>query len=372
MALISRAERNKLFLRVRHILGYPINPFELKDEMLATYLDMSIEDYSSYVNEWLIEQQWVSLEGLDTQSADFLNAFSTKENTYMRSFTYAYSRQVGQGTDLPDGKRWELQRDFITTSANTQVYTIPAGREVNEVLWETPPAIDQGLVDPFALSNFVSSNFGFNYLGRPAQYIQPTYSLLLSAQDRRMKERLLQSELTYRITAGPNGTKLLHLYPVPGGRNEIRDRFGKHFAGRMVWYFYYDVGDDERDKCLEENSDVVRLPSDPPVQTIRWDNLNSVAQQQIRDLLIAYAKESIGGIRGLYSGDIGVPGNTVSLDYRYLQEEGRDLREKTRTRIFEQLEKISQVELTRKRREIAENVNAERGFQPFLFPITTY
>lgn len=372
MALISTAARNKLYKEVKTEAGSPPRPFELTDEQLDTFLEMSIEDYSSYLNEWLIEQQWVGLQGLDITGAEFTNAFATKSNSFMKSFTYAYSKQVGLGTNAPAGNTWELKRDYIETSANTQHYIIPANREVNEVLWETPPAIDQGLVDPFALSNFSTGGLGWSYMGRPAQYVQPTYSLLLAAQDRRMKQRVLQSELTYRITGLADGSKMLHLYPIPGGRNEIRDKWGKHYAGRKVWYWYYDTTDLGRDKCLEENSDVIRLPSDSPVNVMKWDDVNQVAQQQIRDLLISRVFIVLGRIRGFYSGEVGSANKQLTMDYRQLADYGERLRTETREKIFQMLNKISLVQLTADRAQIAENVNRERGYQPPMFPIMTY
>lgn len=371
MSLITKVDREKLYLFVKHEMGFPLRPFELKTEMLDSYLEMVIEDYSSLLNSWLIEQQWVSLQGLEINSSDFVEAYTSKSNDFMRSFTYAYSKQVGLGTNAPAGDNWELKRDFVTVSADTQIYVIPADREVNEVLWTTPPQIDSGLVDPFALTNWTASNFGWSYLGRPAQYVQPTYSLLLSAQDRSTKRRILQSELTYRIAGGPNGTKLLFLYPIPGSRNEISNGFSKHFEGSKVWYFYYDTNNQGRDKCLEANSDVVKLPSDAPINIIKWEKLNTVARQEIRDLFIAKCKIAIGGIRGFYTGELGSAQKDLVMDYRHLLEEGEQLKEQTITRIKESLNRLSLVQMTRDRAEIAANVNKERGFQPPMFPIMT-
>ena len=369
MALISTVDRNKLFLKVKHELGYPIRPLEIEDEMMDSYLEMVIEDYSSFVNEWLIQQQWVGLQGLEVDSQNFFDAFTTKSNNFMESFTYAYSRQIGLGTNAPAAYGWELKRDFIVTSANTQHYLIPAGREVDEVLWETPPEIDHGLVDPFALSNWQSGQFGWSYMGRPANYIQPTYSLLLAAQDRRMKERVLQSTLTYRITGMADGRKILHLYPIPGSRGEIRDKWGRHYSGRKVWYFYYDTDGGDREDCLNENKDIIKLPSDIPLDILDWANLNSVARQQIRDLLIAKTKMAVGGIRGFYTGALGVANKEVTLDYRHLLDEGKELKDATLERIKDTLEKLSLRQLTEDRAAIAEAVNKERGYQPPMFPI---
>ena len=370
--LITVKERNKLFLKVKHALGFPFTKFELTDDIMESYLEMAIEDYSSIVNEWLIHQNWINLEGLDTNNSDFLSAFTTKSNDYMKSFTYAYSKQVGLGTNAPGAHGWELKRDYIETREDTQHYIIPAGREVNEVLWETPPAIRGGGADPFALTAAAPGGgvMGFGYQGRPAMFVQPTYSMLLGAQDRRMKQKVLQSTLTYRITGLETGEKVLHLYPPPGSRYEIAGRWGKRYAGRRVFYWYYDTKNEaERDKCLEENSDVVRLPSDPPLSVIKWEKLNNVAQQQVRDLLIAKAKMGIGSIRGMFSGDLSVGDKQLTMDYRFLLDSGKELREEVQKKITDQLTNLSQVNLTEERAKIAENINKERGYQPFRTPI---
>lgn len=369
MGLITTAEKNKLYLKVKHELGYPLRPFEINDEMLDSYFEMCIEDYSSLLNEWLIHQQWINLEGMDKENGDFFDAFTTKSNDYMRSFTYAYSKQVSLGTNAPAHNSWELKRDYIVTSGHTQHYVIPKNREVNEVLWETPPSIDTGLVDPFALNAWSPGMHGWSYLGRPAMYVQPTFSTLLGAQDRRMKQRVLQSILTYRITGLASGEKLLHLYPIPGSRFEISTRWGKHYAGRKVWYWYYDTSKTTRDDCMDANDDIIKLPSDPPTKIMKWENINNVARQQIRDLLIAKVKMVIGGVRGFYSGELGVTEKQLTLDYRHLLDEGNELKKQVIEEIKDQLTKLSQVELTKERAEIAENINNERRFQPIQYPI---
>lgn len=369
MALITTVDKNKLYLHIKHELGYPLRPFELKDEMMDSYYEMILEDYSSIVNNWLIQQQWIGLEGISSTNSDFLSAFTTKSNKYMESFTYAYSKQVGLGTNAPAATGWELKRDYIVCSANTQHYIIPANREVNEVLWETPPEIDAGMVDPFAMNAWSPGMVGWSYLGRPAMYVQPTYSTLLSAQDRRMKQRVMQSTLTYRITGLASGEKILHLYPIPGERHEIANSWGKHYAGRKVWYWYYDTNNVGRDKCMEENDDIIKLPSDPPTSVLKWDKLNDVARQQIRNLLIAKVKMVIGGIRGFYTGELGVAEKQLTMDYRHLLDEGTKLKEDTEKIILDSLTYLSQENMTKIRADVAENVNRERGYQPPMFPI---
>jgi len=370
-SIISKEEKAKLYRKIKHELGYPQRPFELNNAQMDSFIEMALEDYSSYVNEWLIKQSWVNVQGVEINKTEFISALTNKTTDFMKSFTYAYSKQVGLGASSPSNSTWHLKLDYIICSAHTQVYTIPKDREINEVLWSTPPQIDQGLVDPMALSNWSANQFGWSYLGRPANYIQPTYSLLLSAQDRDLKKRILQSELTYRITGGPNGTKLLYLYPVPGERNEITGiKWGRHFEGTKVWYFYYDTNG-ERDKCLEDNNDVVKLPSDVPVKTLKWDDLNSMAATHVRDLFMAKVKMALGNIRGYFSGNVGSANKEVVMDYRHLLDEADKLKIETIEKIFDTLDKLSYLQLTEDRARIAENVNKERSYQAFRTPIIT-
>ena len=372
MALITTPDKNKLFLHVKHELGYPLRPFELTAIMMESYFEMVVEDYSSIVNNWLIQQQWVGLEGMDKGNTDFLNAFTSKSNKYMESFTYAYSKQVGLGTNAPAAAGWELKRDFILTQENTQHYIIPAGREVNEVLWETPPSIDAGMVDPFALNAWSPGMSGWSYMSTPAMYVQPTYTTLLTAQDRRMKQRVLQSMLTYRITGLETGEKMLHLYPLPNDRHEIASAWGKHYAGRKVWYWYYDtvgLATKDKKKCVKQNKDIIKMPSDAPTEVLEWSDLNDVAKQQIRNFLIAKVKMVIGGVRGFYTGEIGSLDKQLVLDYRHLLDEGKALKDDTEKVLLDQLTALSQVVLTENRAKIAENVNKHLQYQPFMFPI---
>ena len=102
---------------------------------------------------------------------------------------------------------------------------------------------------------------------------------------------------------------------------------------------------------------------------MKWENINDIARQQIRNLLIAKVKMVIGGIRGFYSGELGVTEKQLTMDYRHLLDEGQKLKDDTEKLILDQLAKLSQVTLTKERAEIAENVNKERGYQPPMFPI---
>ena len=106
---VSNEERDKLFRQFRHSLGAPIRQIELTDDQLCTLLEIAIEDYSQYIQEWLIEHQWMSLYGQNITTVDMAFALSVRSLDYVQQATYAYSKQVGLQTNGP----WELKKEAL-------------------------------------------------------------------------------------------------------------------------------------------------------------------------------------------------------------------------------------------------------------------
>jgi hypothetical protein len=370
MGAISEAEKNKLYKQVKTHLGFPARSLdELTDDVLGTMLEVAIEDYTSYVSNWLIEQKWGELQGLETEEANFISALTYKSLDFERSFAIAYGKQTGVGSLSP----WELKKDFILTEEGVQTYTIPANREVNEVLWETPSLIGSAghsfADSPFAAS-FTAGAMGWSYGGSPAQAILPAFSMLLGAQDRMQKRKILQSELTYKITGGPNGTKILHLYPVPGSNDEISGKGGKHTAGTKVWYWYYDTNATGRDKCLEENEDIVHTPDEVPLAHWNWDKMNHIAKTRIRKLATAKTSLWIGKVRGMFSGDLATANNQgIKMDYQMYLDDGREMEQGFYDELKESLEKLTNVKMMEDKASIAQNLNTVLQYNPTHSPI---
>ena len=50
---------------------------------------------------------------------------------------------------LQAGGPYELKQDYINLSAGTQIYEIPAGREINEIMWYSRAELNESFIDPF-------------------------------------------------------------------------------------------------------------------------------------------------------------------------------------------------------------------------------
>ena len=366
LTLITKPEKEKLYTQVLHLLGMPVRGVELTEEQMDTFLELSISEYEQYVSDWLIESQWAALIGIDVDTHSLTKAFSTRSIDYETQYSYSYSKIVG----LQAGGASELKKDSITLSANTQTYLIPAGREINELLWFTRAELSDSIVDPFLGGFGGLGGVAFGGVGGFAQqgssgsyFMLPAYDLLARMQDRSVKNRLIAGELTYRITAGPEGTKLVHLYNVPGGRFD----FGTIKNNRSkVWYWYYETED--RETCLNKNKDVVRLPSDVETEGLTWDTLNNPAKNWVRKYFIGYSKEGLARIWGKFSGDVGVPETPIKLDYQSLLTEGKDERSKLVEELMLRLERLRPDKMLLRKKEEAENLNGSLKYRPFISP----
>lgn len=379
---VSSADRDRIFKQFRHSLGAPIRQVEVTDEQLCTFLEIAIEDYSEYVQEWLIEHQWLSLLGQDISTTDIAFAMSVRSIDLMTQYTYAYSKQVGLQSNGP----WELKKDYINLEAGRQVYQIPAGREVNEVLWFTPSTTTAALlanyggIDAGFGGGFAQMGGGFGTSGagtggaRSGYYIAPAFDMLLTAGDMNLKNRIIRSDLVYKITAGPDGTRLLHLMSTPGSKLSFGSGVGVagmagalSVAGCQVWYFYYDTTDADVDQCRLDNPDIIKMPNEVPMSKLDFSAFNEPTKVLIRQLFVAEAKKALGRTRGKFGGVVGPPEAQQTMDYETLISEGNDEKQAVLERLDARLLRLSSTAQMERAANEADYLNRQLKYRPLGF-----
>jgi hypothetical protein len=358
-AIIPEPERTKLYTRVKHLLGAPLRSIELEDEQMDSLLELSIGDYSQYIQDWLIESQWTSLYNLNLETESLSRAFITKSLDWETRYTYAYSKIVG----LQAGGDSVLKKDFIQLVPNQQIYEIPANREINELLWFSPSPINGVFFDNFSFGGLGSMGGagGFAQMGATGSYfMMPAFDMLLRMQEINIQRRIIAGDLTYTITALPEGKKAIHLMNTPGGKFDFGDR---NLAKGQVWYWYYDVGPADRDNCLKNNPDIIKLPSDVPIDSMSWIDLNNPSQQFVRRWFTAYCKETLSRVRGKFSGNIKTPDSELTMDYATLATEGKDEKSKLEEELKLRLERLRPEKMMEREALLAENLNKQLKFR---------
>lgn len=380
MSLIEE-DKLKIFEQFRVSMGWPNRQVELDDDQLCVLLEISIEDYAQYTQEWLIEHQWSSFLGKDVDTIDMAFALSVRTLDFSTQYTYAYSKQVGLQTRGP----WELKKDYINIEPGRQVYQIPAGREVNEVLWVTPPTTDRALFANYGGLNYgLGGGFaqmgsggggmgaGMGGAGMGGYFIAPAYDILLTASDMNLKNRILRSELVYKITKGPDGTRLLHLLSTPGSKFSFGGAVGNqgvgggiNLTGCQVWYFYYDT--DNPEECRLANPDIITSPNDVPLAKLDYTKFNEPTKTLIRQLFVAEAKRALGRTRGKFGGIVGPPEAEKTMDYDSLLSEGNEEKKAVLERLDERLKRLSSTSQLERAANEAEYLNRALKFRPMGF-----
>ena len=355
-------EIKSLFRKVLTMLGAPIMEVELTEDMLCNILELSIEDYAEKVQNWTIENQWATLYGKNLTNIDLAHALSVRTLDLSRDFSYWFSREAGMQQRGP----WELKKDFIVIEPGKQDYLIPAGREINSVMYVNPPTSQAALyanyggLDTlgFAGSGFGGSVAGGGYGPIGGFYIAQSADIAYMATDLSYKTRLLRGDLTYKVTGGPNGTRILHLYSTPGSKFT----FGStslngilSLVGCNVFYTYYDTTIDDVDECRRANPDVIITPDQVPLTKMDYTMLNEPTKVIVRKIFTAKAKQALAQVRGKFSGKLSIMEAESVLDYQMLLTQSEKEYDAAMKELDERLLRMSPNEQMKKQAELVDS-----------------
>ena len=372
--MVLDKEKEKLFKQVKTALGAPIRKVELTDDQLCDLLELAIGDYAQVVQNFIIESNWASLfgkkTGLEMSNQEIAFALSMRTLDMTKDYASWFSKQVG----LQQPGSYELKKDFIKLEKGEQVYVVPAGREINKVMWVAPPTTDQSL---FANYGGFGVSFGGGVMGQMCLgaatafggtgsaygmgagiWAMPAYDVALMATDLSYKQQLLRSDLVYKVTAGPDGTHLIHLLSTPGSRLTFGAGGLNMYPlnGCYLWYTYYDTTPDNVDECRRQNQDVILSPDQVPLDEMDYSYFNAPTKALIRQLLIAHAAETLSLIRGKFSGQVGMINNQLVMDYTQLMTLADKIKDRAMTELTERLQRMTPYETMKKQAELVQSM----------------
>ena len=372
--MVLDKEKEKLFKQVKTALGAPIRKVELTDDQLCDLLELAIGDYAQVVQNFIIESNWASLfgkkTGLEMSNQEIAFALSMRTLDITKDYASWFSKQVG----LQQHGSYELKKDFIKLEKGKQVYVVPAGREINKVMWVAPPTTDQSL---FANYGGFGVSFGGGVMGQMGLgaatafggtgsaygmgagiWAMPAYDVALMATDLSYKQQLLRSDLVYKVTAGPDGTHLIHLLSTPGSRLTFGAGGLNMYPlnGCYLWYTYYDTTPDNVDECRRQNQDVILSPDQVPLDEMDYSYFNAPTKALIRQLLIAHAAETLSLIRGKFSGQVGMINNQLVMDYAQLMTLADKIKDRAMTELKERLQRMTPYETMKKQAELVQSM----------------
>lgn len=369
-------EKELLFKQVKTKLGITVRKVELTDDMLCDLLELAIGDYAETVQNFIIESNWATLFGKKTgivmSNSDLAFALSTRTFNLTKDYASWFSKQVGlqqNGGNSP----YELKKDFIKIEKGKQVYYVEPGREINKVMWVSPPTTDAAL---FANYGGFGVSFGGGVMGQLGMgatafggmggaygmgaglWALPAYDVALMASDLSLKNQLFRSDLVYKVTATSDGGHLIHLLSTPGSKLTFGAGGLNTYPlnGCYLWYTYYDTTSDNVDECRRVNQDVILSPDQVPLDQMDYSYFNAPTKALIRKLLIAHAAETLGLIRGKFSGNINILNNQLTMDYNMLITLGQRERDNALNELKERLQRMSPYEVMKKQSEMVQSM----------------
>lgn len=322
--MVITDEIKGLFKKWKSLMGAPVMEVEITDDQLCDLLECAISDFSQITNDYIIESNFMSLYGRDMSKTDIAYALSVRTLDLSREFSYWFSREAGLG----QRSNFELKKDSFTIEAGKQDYIIPAGREINRVMWMSPPTTQAavyaqigGMVGAdFGMAGYgigAAGGYGNGYLGMPF-YFGQAMDVAYMATDLQYKSRMLNGDLWYEVIPGPEGTHIVRLFGNPrrfsfGGWAGLGPGMVS-LCGCYVTYTYYDVTPENVDECRRVNPNVVLSPSDVPLETIDFTLLNDSSKNIVRKLFFGLATRALAFTRNKYSGRVSIMDAEAQLD----------------------------------------------------------
>lgn len=363
-------EISTLFRRLRSELGAPLMEVELVDSQLCDLLEMSVEDYAEKVQNWIIENNWANIYGKDLSNIDLAYAMSVRTLDISKDFSYWFSKDAG----LQQRGPWELKKDFFKIEAGKQNYLIPAGREINNVMYCNPATSQAALyanyggLDTLGFAGGYGQAGGGSYGPIGGFYIAQSMDVAYMATDLQYKNRLLRGDLTFKVTAGPDGTHIVHLFSTPGSKltfgGTLNTMGSISMVGCEVWYTYYDTSDSDADECRRVNPNTILSPDQIPLSKMEYGLLNEPTKTIVRKLFFAKAKRTLANIRGKFSGKVAIMDAEANMDYSMLIAQADKEQQDAMEALTKRLESMSPYEVLRKNAELTENLNKILAAKP--------
>lgn len=378
MSTTLTPEKQALFHAVRMKLGGGVRPIEVRDEAMCSLLDTTMKQYNEQVLSAVIKNNWSNFYGKDANlsASDLAFAFSVRTLDMSKDYSDYASHYVGL---QQHGTKWELKKDYFEIEDGKQVYEIPAGREINKVMYITPPTSD-----PALLATYFGGAYGFGggimaqmggaaagaFAGTPAGYgiwanplVMPAYDVALAAADMKTKNQFLAGDLTYTVTAGPDGTHFVHLTNVPGGLFDRMGGFGRRHKC-YCWYTYYDVQAGEEDDCRKNNLEVILSPDQVKLDGSNYELLNDVAKGNVLRWFFGEVAETLGMVRGTFSGNINMLASPLTLDYNMFLNWGQKEKEAAKADLKERLDLLSPEKTLEREAQMVDNIIKARKAVP--------
>ena len=111
-------------------------------------------------------------------------------------------------------------------------------------------------------------------------------------------------------------------------------------------------------------NDVILSPDQVPMESLDYTYLNDPAKVIVRQLFVAKAKQTLGLVRGKFSGKVSIPQAEMSMDYQMLIQQGKEEYDAAMETLTKRLERLRPANMMEEQAKLVENQNKIQQYTP--------
>ena len=350
------SEADEMVIFVKRKLGDDVLSVELTKKQIWANFEEAVLEYSSILNKYQAKSQLVSFLGYATGSMDGGEEKFVRENLeFLARSAEPYAMEAGIGgsynsisgsIQLEAGRQDYNIYTELVDSDDVAIFDDTKGKIRIEEVFHFNPQAAYRFFDTTSAINYLNNEFSFeSFTPETIFYVLPVYEDILRAGQLDLSNRVRKSNYSFRVS-GNN----LRLYPTPQTNTKMFLRVRQ--APDPLSPIY-------KDDTIHGVSNLSNIP----FGNIKYERINSIGKQWIRNYTLASSKEVLGYIRGKF-GSIPVPNETVTLNSSDLLTHGREEKKELITKLTELLESMTYNELTKIQAERAKSINETLKFSP--------
>lgn len=300
-------------------LGGDIMQIELTNKDVYSCLEQAMLEYSAIANTYQAKSVLLNLIGYPT------GTLSGAQNQVPRfDLDFAKSKAGGYSQEATVGGTRPLYSASVTLVAGQQTYDLNAvlsqsgavvgtqnGRAEIRDIFHFDPSAAYRFFDTTSAVNYLNNQFHFeSFTPETVFYLLPVWEDVLRAQQLELNQKVRRSNYSYEVI-----NNQLRVFPVPTDS----------VSGLTVFFRYYIVGSNSGSaNALDPNNPLtngVANLSNIPFGNLAYSQINSIGKQWVKKMALAFAKETLGQIRGKMA-TIPIPNGDVTLNGPQLIAEG--------------------------------------------------
>ena len=358
------AEADKMIVFVKRKLGDDVLSVELTKKQIWANFEEACFEYGSILNQYQAKSQLVNWLGYATGTlSGSENLYPRESLEFLTRFAEPYAseadvggsyNQISGSIPLELGRQdYDIYDELVdgngTKIVSSSLNTMGGKMRISEVFHFSPQAAYR-FFDTTSAINYLNNAFSFeSFTPETIFYVLPVFEDILRAGQLDLSNRVRRSNYSYKVI----GTKI-RIYPMPSQNTSPMPR---------LFIRVKFMQDPLRPAFSDRSIYGVSNLSNIPFGNLKFNRINSIGRQWIRQYTLALSMETLGLIRSKM-GTLPVPGGNVTLNGADLVSKGREDKKDFITKLKEMLDTMTYDKLIEQQATRSENLSKQLKFIP--------